>query len=46
LILLQGLDSFASEFNTLTAQNGQAAVEVLKANSVDLLVTDLKSRLR
>ncbi len=40
--LLQGLESYADEINTLTAQNGQAAVEVLQSNAVDLVITDLK----
>jgi len=42
LSLLQGLDAYATDFNTLTAQNGKAAVEVLRTSRIDLVVTDLK----
>lgn len=42
LSLCRGLEAYASEFNTLTAHNGKAAIEVLKSSRVDLLITDLK----
>ncbi len=42
LSLLQGLDAYAADFNTLTAQNGKAAVDVLGSTKVDLVVSDLK----
>jgi predicted regulator of Ras-like GTPase activity (Roadblock/LC7/MglB family)/CheY-like chemotaxis protein len=42
LSLLQGLASYAEDFNVYTALNGNAAVDVLKANDIDLVVTDLK----
>ncbi|MBI5076713.1 MAG: response regulator [Nitrospirae bacterium] len=42
LSLLQGLDAYAADFNTLTAQNGKAAVDVLSSTKVDLVVSDLK----
>lgn len=42
LSLLQGLDAYAAEFNTLTAQNGKAAIEVLKRTKIDLLISDIK----
>ena len=42
LSLLQGLDAYAADFNTLTAQNGKIAVDVLSSTKVDLVVSDLK----
>ncbi len=42
LSLLQGLDAYAADFNTLTAQNGKAAVDVLSSTKIDLVVSDLK----
>jgi len=42
LSLLQGLEAYAGDFRALTAPDGKAAVEALKACSVDLVVTDLK----
>jgi predicted regulator of Ras-like GTPase activity (Roadblock/LC7/MglB family)/DNA-binding response OmpR family regulator len=42
LSLLQGLDTYAGDFNALPAQDGKAAVEALKSGRVDLVVTDLK----
>ena len=40
--LVEGLGTYATEFNTLTAENGSKAAEVLKKSAVDLVVTDLK----
>jgi CheY-like chemotaxis protein len=37
-----GLASYADRFSVLTAINGRAAVEILGAEKVDLLVTDLR----
>ncbi|MBI5846893.1 MAG: response regulator [Nitrospirae bacterium] len=42
LSLLQGLDAYAADFNTLTAQNGKIAVDVLGSTKIDLVVSDLK----
>jgi len=42
LSLLQGLEANAGDFNTLSAPNGKAAIDVLKAREIDLVVTDLK----
>lgn len=42
LSLSDGLSSYATEFNVLTASNGMEAIEVLESASVDLVVTDLK----
>ena len=42
LSLLQGLEAYASDFNTLSAPNGRVALDVLKTHSIDLVVTDLK----
>jgi predicted regulator of Ras-like GTPase activity (Roadblock/LC7/MglB family)/CheY-like chemotaxis protein len=42
LSLVEGLVTFAGDFNTLTAENGKRAVEILKSTGVDLVVTDLK----
>lgn len=42
LSLLQGLDAYSADFNTLTAPNGKAAIEVLKTSKISLVVTDLK----
>ena len=40
--LKEGLKAYADRFTVLTAANGQEAVALLEAHSVDLLVTDLK----
>jgi predicted regulator of Ras-like GTPase activity (Roadblock/LC7/MglB family)/CheY-like chemotaxis protein len=42
LSLVQGLEAYAEHFNTLSAPNGRAALDVLQKNSIDLVVTDLK----
>lgn len=42
LSLLQGLDAYAADFNTLTAHNGRGAVDVLNSTKIDLVVSDLK----
>ena len=42
LSLLQGLDAYAADFNTLTAQNGKTAIDVLSATRISLVITDLK----
>lgn len=42
LSLLEGLGTYATDFNTLTAENGKRAVEVLKSTDIDLVITDLK----
>ncbi len=38
----EGLSAYAAEFNTLTAENGKKAIEILNSTQVDLVVTDLK----
>jgi len=40
--LTDGLSAYAGEFKTITAENGQKAVDVLKSAKIDLVVTDLK----
>jgi predicted regulator of Ras-like GTPase activity (Roadblock/LC7/MglB family)/CheY-like chemotaxis protein len=42
LSLVHGLEAYATDFNTLSAPNGRAALEVLQKHSIDLVVTDLK----
>lgn len=42
LSLVQGLEAYAADFNTLTAPDGKAATEALSTVSVDLVITDLK----
>ncbi len=42
LSLSDGLTTYAGEFNTLTAENGQKALEILRSTPVHLVVTDLK----
>jgi len=42
LSLLQGLAAYADDFNTVTAWNGRAALDVLNERRIDLVVTDLK----
>jgi len=42
LSLSDGLTTYAGEFNTLTAENGKKAVEILRTIPVHLVVTDLK----
>lgn len=42
LSLLQGLVAYADDFNTFTAQNGKAAIDVLNERGIDLVITDLK----
>lgn len=37
-----GLSVYSDEFNLLTANNGKKAIEILKYNELDLVVTDLK----
>ena len=40
--LVEGLGTYAADFNTLTAENGKKALAVLKSTLVDLVITDLK----
>jgi predicted regulator of Ras-like GTPase activity (Roadblock/LC7/MglB family)/DNA-binding response OmpR family regulator len=42
LSLVEGLGTYAADFNTLTAENGKKAVDILNKTAVDLVVTDLK----
>lgn len=42
LSLVEGLGTYAADFNTLTAENGKKAVDILKKTGIDLVVTDLK----
>ncbi len=42
LSLKDGLGKHGDKFQTLTAENGREAVDVLRSVSIDLLVTDLK----
>lgn len=42
LSLVEGLGTYAADFNTLTAENGKKAVDVLNKTGIDLVVTDLK----
>lgn len=37
-----GLSVYSDDFNLLTANNGKKAIEILKHNELDLVVTDLK----
>src|SRR5512140_2146822 len=37
-----GFESYAADFNTMTAENGKKAVEAMKSTDIDLVVTDLK----
>ncbi len=37
-----GLSVYSDEFNLLTANNGKKAIEIVKYNKLDLVVTDLK----
>ncbi len=41
--LNEGLKQYQSQFEVLAVSDGQAAVEVLKRESVSLLVTDLET---
>ncbi len=38
----EGFEPYNKQLNILTANNGLEAIDILKANSVDLVVTDLK----
>jgi predicted regulator of Ras-like GTPase activity (Roadblock/LC7/MglB family)/DNA-binding response OmpR family regulator len=40
--LVEGLGTYAADFNTLTAENGKKAMAVLRSTLVDLVITDLK----
>lgn len=40
--LTEGLSDYADEFVVVTANNGKQAIEVLKSQSIDMIVTDLK----
>ncbi len=40
--LVEGLGTYAADFNTLTAENGKKAVDILNKTGIDLVVTDLK----
>ncbi len=40
--LTEGLRTYAEEFTVFTAANGQEAVQVLRRETIDLLVTDLQ----
>jgi predicted regulator of Ras-like GTPase activity (Roadblock/LC7/MglB family)/ActR/RegA family two-component response regulator len=40
--LVEGLGTYAADFNTLTAENGKKALAVLRSTLVDLVITDLK----
>jgi CheY-like chemotaxis protein len=42
LTLSTGLESYADQFQVVTAQNGLAAIAVLEDQGVDLVVTDLR----
>lgn len=42
LSLSDGLTMYAGDFNTLTAENGKKALDVLRTTPVHLVVTDLK----
>lgn len=42
LSLAEGLRSYEKKYEVLTAGNGKEAIDVLEANTVDLLITDLK----
>jgi len=40
--LVFGFESYAADFNTMTAENGKKAVEAMQSRDIDLVVTDLK----
>ncbi|MFN3329636.1 MAG: response regulator, partial [Pyrinomonadaceae bacterium] len=40
--LSEGLQSYSKNFQTLTAENGKQAIEILEREEVDLVVTDLR----
>jgi predicted regulator of Ras-like GTPase activity (Roadblock/LC7/MglB family)/CheY-like chemotaxis protein len=42
LSLVEGLNNYAAEFNSLTAENGIQALEVLRSRRIDLVITDLR----
>ena len=42
LSIQAGFESFRDRFYLYTAENGQQAIEILRANPVDLLVTDIR----
>lgn len=42
LSLREGFEDFRDQFEVLTAENGQEAVDVLRSEPVDLVVTDLR----
>jgi Response regulator containing CheY-like receiver, AAA-type ATPase, and DNA-binding domains len=42
LSLSDGLSAYAEDFHVLTALNGKEAVDILRATTIDLVVTDLK----
>jgi predicted regulator of Ras-like GTPase activity (Roadblock/LC7/MglB family)/DNA-binding response OmpR family regulator len=42
LSLVEGLRNYAAEFNSLTAENGIQALEILRSRRIDLVITDLK----
>ncbi|MGC2064568.1 MAG: response regulator [Thermodesulfovibrionales bacterium] len=42
LSLVEGLGTYAADFNTLIAENGKKAVDILNKTGIDLVVTDLK----
>jgi len=42
LSLTAGLEKYKHHFKVLTAENGLKALEILKSNSIDLIVTDLR----
>ncbi|MDI6739214.1 MAG: response regulator, partial [Candidatus Edwardsbacteria bacterium] len=41
-ILSEGLKNYEQDFRIITAENGKDAVEVLKSQDIDLVVTDIK----
>jgi len=42
LSLADGLSSYNKEFKVFTAENGKAAVELLKTHEISIMITDLK----
>lgn len=42
LSIQAGFESFRDRFRLFTAENGKQAIEILKANPIDLLVTDIR----